>query len=140
MTVWPALGTKLSVDKNGTATTFTDVGQVVSIDGPTAGVGQAETTHLQSTWKEFRPTIPDGGEISMEVEFDPTDTGAGGTHGFLKAIAAIPAKYYWRLTYPTTPPTVDNFRAFLTKHSRSAAGAEENLMSSVTLKIDGSIS
>ena len=136
MTVYPALGTKLSVDKTGGSSSYTDIGQVLSIDGPSSEVGQAKTTNLASTWQEWRPTLPDGGTVGFDVQYDPTDTG---THSFLKTIAATPAKYHWKVTYPTTPETTDSFRAFLTKLGRSASGAEENLEASCELKVDGPI-
>jgi hypothetical protein len=139
MTVWPALGTTLKVDKTGGTSPTTQVGQILSIDGPSSEVGSVETTNLSSTWKQYRPTLPDGGEVSMEIEYDPTDTGTGSSHGFLKTIAGTPAKYTWVVTYPTTPACTDTFVAFLTKLGRSAGGAEENLTSSFTLKIDGTV-
>lgn len=138
-TVWPALGTTLKVDKTGGTNPTTTVGQIVSIDGPSAEVGQVETTNLSSAQKTYRPTLPDGGDVSFEVEYDPTDTGGSGAHGFLKTISQTPAVYTWQVSYPTTPPTTDTFLAFLTKLGRSAGGAEENLAGAVTLKITGPI-
>jgi hypothetical protein len=139
MTVWPALGTALAVDKTGGSSSYTTVGQILSLDLEPE-VGQAETTHLGSTSKTYRPTLPDGGEVSLEVELDLTDTGAGGTHGFLKTISQTPAIYYWKITYPTTPVTTDVFQAFLTKGpGRSAGGPEENLTAAITLKVTGPI-
>jgi len=145
MIIWPALGTTLGVDKTGGGT-YTLIGQILSIDGPSSEVGQVETTHLLSTWKNYRATLPDGGEVAFEVEFDPTDTGTGtgaGGHGYLKQLAAtggVPATKNWQITYPTTPPTTENFAGFLTKFGRSAAGPEDVLKASASIKVDGVIS
>jgi hypothetical protein len=139
MTVWPALGTALLVDKTGATNPTTNVGQILSIDLEPE-VGQAETTNLSSSQKTYRPTLPDGGEVSLEVEYDPTDTGAGNSHAFLKSIQQTPAVYTWKITYPTTPPTSDVFLAFLTKGpGRNAGGPEENLTGAITLKVTGPI-
>lgn len=137
MTVWPALGTTIAVDKTGGSSSYTTIGQVLSIDLEPE-VGSVETTNLSSTTKTYRPTLPDGGEVSLELEYDPTDT--AGTHGFLKTISGTPAIYSWTITYPTTPSKTDVFSAFLTKGpGRSAGGPEENLTGAVTLKITGAI-
>jgi hypothetical protein len=151
MTIWPALGTTLAVNMAGTGTgtgtgSMLVIGQILSIDGPSSEVGQVETTHLLSTWKNYRATLPDGGEVSFEIEFDPTDTATGtaaGGHGALKTLAAtggVPATKGWQITYPTTPATTETFNGFLTKLGRSAGGPEEVLKASASIKIDGVVS
>ena len=139
MTVWPALGTTLKVDKTGGTSPTTVVGQIMSIDGPSSEVGSVETTNLASTFRQWRYTIADGGELNMEIEYDPTDTGTTGSHGFLKSLLATPQMLTWQVCYPTTPPATDTFLGFMTKLGRSAGGPEENLLSSFTIKINGPV-
>lgn len=134
--VYPALGTALSVDKAGTGTTYTPIGQVMSIDGPSNEIGSSETTHLGSTRKTFRPTLPAGGEVTFELEYDPSDT-AG--HAFLRGLADSPQVLSWRVSYPLTPVINDTFEGFLTKFSTSAGGPEDNLMASATIKVTGAV-
>lgn len=134
--VYPALGTILSVDKLGTGVTFTTIDQVLSIDGPSNEVGSAETTHLLSARKTYRPTLPDGGELSFELEYDPSDT-AG--HAYLRGLADAPAILTWRVSYPTSPVIHDTFEGFLTKFGTSAGGPEENLTASATIKVTGAV-
>lgn len=139
MTVWPALGTTLKVDKTGGTNPTTTVGQVLSLDLEPE-VGSVETTNLASTAKTYRPTLPDGGEVSLEIEYDPTDTGVSGSHGWLKSIQQTPAVFTWQIAYPTTPVATDTFLGFLTKGpGRNAGGPEENLTGALTLKVTGPI-
>lgn len=89
-TAWPALGTTVGIDEAyPSAGTYTAIGQIVSMSGAGGGeVGERDTTNLLSTVKTFQPTIPDNGEMTLEINFDPTDA----VHQFL-------------MTLKNTPPT-----------------------------------
>lgn len=135
--VIPALGTKIAVDKTGGETpTYTEISQVLSIEGASNEVGSVETTHLGSTRKTYRPSLPDGGETSFEIEYDPADA----EHVFLRGLADAPAVRSWRIIYPTAPKaTYHTFSGFLTAFNPSAGGPEENLTASITIKVTGPI-
>jgi hypothetical protein len=135
MAVIPASGTMLSVDKLGTGVTWVEVGQIESIEGPSNSVGSIEKTNLSSLRKEYRPGLPDGGEVSLDVQFDPTDA----EHVYLRGLADTPVVKSWRVTYPCTPAVKDTFDGFVTAFNPSAAGDEDNLMASVTIKVTGEI-
>lgn len=134
--VYPALGTTIAVDTTGGSTTYTTIGQVLSIEGPSNEVGSVETTNLSSTRKTYRPTLPDGGELTFELEYDPSDT-AG--HKFLRGLADAPQVLSWQVGYPLSPVVKDTFQGFLTKFAPSAGGPEENLTASVTIKVTGAV-
>lgn len=135
--VIPALGTTISVAKTGGETpTYTEISQVLSIEGASNEVGSVETTHLKSTRKTYRPGLPDGGEVSFEIEYDPADA----EHVWLRSLADAPAVKSWRISYPTQPKaTLDTFDGFLTAFGPSAGGAEENLSASITIKVTGPV-
>lgn len=135
-TVIPALGTTLAVDKAGDGLEYTPITQIVSVEGASNEVGSIETTHLGSTRKTYRPGLPDGGEVSFEVEYDPADT----EHKFLRGLADEPEILSWQISYPTLPKaTLDTFDGFLTAFTPGAGGAEENLTASVTIKVTGPV-
>lgn len=135
--VIPALGTTIAVDKLGGETpTYSVISQVLSIEGASNEVGSIETTHLQSARKTYRPGLPDGGEVSFEVEYDPSDP----DHKFLRGLADEPEILSWQVSYPTEPKaTLDTFDGFLTGFTPSAGGAEENLTASITIKVTGPV-
>jgi Lambda phage tail tube protein, TTP len=133
-TVNPALGTTLSCDFT-TPSTYVAIGQILSIDFEPE-VGSAETTHLGSTTKTYRPTITDAGEITFEVEYDPGDATA---HQKLKALAITPAVHLWKITYADSGTSTDVVNGFLTKMGRSAGGPEDNLTASFTVKCTGAV-
>lgn len=54
----------------------TTIGQVVSADGPNMSFGTVETTHMQSTSREFIGTIADSGDAEFTVNWDPDTAGS----------------------------------------------------------------
>jgi hypothetical protein len=66
-------GTQLQVTVNST---FVAVGQIVEFTGPSGEMGTREVTHLDSSAREFAPTIVDSGELSGTLLYDPTNTAA----------------------------------------------------------------
>jgi hypothetical protein len=133
--VQPALGTTLGCDFT-TPSTYVLIGNITSISGPESEVGSVETTVLTSTRKTYRYTIVDPGELSFELDFDPTDTTS---HTLLAGLQDTPAMHSWQVTYPTTPAKKATFSGFLTKFAPDAGGVEENLTAACTIKVTGAI-
>lgn len=135
MAEYLAQGTTLSVDKTGGGT-YTTLADIVSFDGPSNSVGKVETTNLSSPRKTYRPGLPDGGDLSFDLQFDPADT----THTYLRSLADTPAVLTWQVSYPTLPKaTLDTFEGFLTEFKPGGGGAEELITASVTIAITGAI-
>jgi hypothetical protein len=126
--VQPALGTTIGCDFT-TPSTYVTIGQVLNIS-VSGEVGTAETTHLGSTKKTFRPTLEDPGEINFEIEYDPSDTVS---HTLLETLYAAKTIKGWQIAYVVGTPKV--FQGFLTKLERTAGGPEENLGASFTVKL-----
>lgn len=127
-TVQAALGTTIGCDFV-TAGTYVLIAQVLSISDK-SNVGQAETTHLLSAKKSFRPTLEDPGEINFEIEYDGTDTTS---HQALETLKSAKTIKGWQITYTNAPPKV--FQGFITDLERTAGGPEENQTASLTVKI-----
>lgn len=132
--VQPAAGTTLGVDLT-TPGTYELVGNLLNITGPESEVGSVETTVLTSTRKTYRFTLIDPGEISCEMDFDPTDA----THQALAELQDAPAVHSWQITYATSPPTTATVDGFLLKFQPNAGGVEENLTATLTIKLSGPI-
>lgn len=135
MSVYIGQGTTLSVDKTGGGT-YTKVGTFTSIDGPSSSVGSIETTNLESTRKEYRPGLPDGGEISGTLQFDPAEA----TQAYLAGLADAPEVLSWQVSFPTKPnATLFTVDGFLTEFSPSAGGVEDVIEAAFTVKITGAV-
>jgi len=133
--VQPAAGTTLACDFT-TPLTYVTIGNITSISGPESEVGSVETTVLTSTRKTYRYTIVDPGELSFELDFDPTDTSS---HTLLAGLQDVPALHSWQITFATTPAKKATVSGFLTKFAPNAGGVEENLTAAITVKLTGPI-
>lgn len=52
-----------------------EVGEIVDFNGPGGAAGVIDITHLRSTAKEKLMGIPDEGQISLSLNYNPTDAG-----------------------------------------------------------------
>lgn len=133
--VQPAQGTLLGCDFV-TPSTYVDIGEVLTIK-LSGEVGSIETSKLASQKKTYRPGLPDAGELTFDVHFDPTDPVA---HVYLLQLSNTPAIHKWRVTFATLDsagnpsPTTETLTGFVTKLEQSADGPEENLAASITVK------
>jgi hypothetical protein len=96
---WPALGTTIAIDEAYPPSgTYSLIGEVIKIGNAGGGeVGKRDTTNLSSTIKTYAPTIPDPGDLSITLNFDPTDS----VHKFVRNLQGTP---------PTPPYVSNNFK------------------------------
>lgn len=136
-TTWPAQGTTLAIDETGTGT-YSLINNIRSITNLGGGSNaQADTTVLASTVKTFRQTIPDNGEVGVDLNWDPTDT----VHRMIRDLkdTAGSGPNNFKATYNTGSTTsTEVFAANVSEVSGAdATGPEENLEASLTLKVTG---
>jgi predicted secreted protein len=70
-------GSSFQRSSDGTSTgTFTAIGEVMSISPPNLSRETVDATHMASTdgWREFIAGLKDGGEVSIQCNFDPNGT------------------------------------------------------------------
>ena len=120
--------------------TYSLINEVISIDNAGGGtVAQAKTTWLSSTVHTYRGTIPDNAEVSMEMNYDPTDA----VHKFIRNLKDTPANgpNNYQVTF-NTGNTVSTavFSANVSEFNGPTAGdVEENLTATLTVKISGAV-
>ena len=136
---WPALGTTIGIDKTNSGT-FSLIGNVTTFSNAGGGtMGQRETTFLGSAAHTFAPTIPDNGEFTFSVWFDPTDTTPNFVRGLKDANAlgvnAVKVTYNDGVT-----PSTDVMQAFTTNFDGiNGDGVDENLTADITMKVTGAV-
>lgn len=137
----PSFGAAIAVDYAG-GTAYTALPQVRDITGPGISRGSTDVTTHDSPdgWREFLPGLPDGGEISFEVSWDPgtathkQTAGTGFLGDFDSTGCTIPA---WQFTLPVcTGTAIWTFDAFYTG-AEGAVPVEGELIQSLTAKITG---
>lgn len=136
MSKLPGKGTLLQLGDGGSPSeTFTTIADRVQIGGPNMSVGSRETTHLDSDAKEFEPTIPDGGDLTMTLFYDPNET----THQGLTGLVAAPANVHWKLVFNDGMATPANYllNGHITGFNHTGMEVESNLQAEVTIKLNG---
>lgn len=125
-----AFGTIWAMD-GGTAT-FTDVGELTSIDLLDVEVDSIDVSSHDSPsqWREFVAGMKDGGELTMEVNYDPA------LHGTL--FSALGVSQGHRITLPDAGAATITFDGFVSGMTAQAP-YDDKLSASVTVKVTGAV-
>jgi hypothetical protein len=123
-----------SILKATISSVLTAIAQVTEIDGPSIEVGTKEITNLSDTVKKFRALLPDYGEVTFTIEYDPADT----THAFLQTTVATSPQsaIVYELDFSDTTHKA-TFSAFITEFHPKGMTPEDTLEADVKLKITG---
>lgn len=116
----------------------TTVAGVTNIGGPGLTLETIDVTNHSSTsaWREFVGGLKDGGEISLDIVFDPAAATHKNASGGLLYLLTTRASASFTITFPDAAPTTWTFAAFVTSFEVGAPVAD-GLTASVTLKITG---
>ena len=131
MANYAAYGSLLKI--NGTT-----VAGVTNISGPGLTLETIDVTNHSSTsgWREHVGGLKDGGEVSLDIVYDPAEaTHMNASGGLLYELDQGTSESF-SLTFSDTGATVWSFTAFVTSFEPSGAVAD-GLTAAVTLKITG---
>jgi len=127
-------GTVFKRSSDGTSGgTMTAVADVISISGPSLARDTVDVTDMNSTerWREYIGGLKDGGEVTIEVGFDPDATDV--TH-WLADINTNTAGYYQIVWL--NGPTTWGFSAIMTGMP-STTPLDDKMTASITYKLSG---
>jgi hypothetical protein len=123
-------GTLLKVDISSTLTT---IPQVVSVTPPSLEMGNVETTHLTSTARENKATIPDPGEVSFSLEWDPANT----VHQQLWTYFQAGTTVNWTITMSDAGNCVIDFDGHIQNFGVDELSVDSVAVIPVTIKLSG---
>lgn len=126
-------GTALQRGDGATPTeTFTTIANLTSIEGPGIERETIDVTAHDSEggWMEFVGGLKDGGEVEVEVNYDPSQ------HDTLVADFDDEDPTNYRLVFPDDIATTWSFSAILTEFSPEAP-YDDKLVASMTFKVTG---
>ena len=134
-------GTTLKLGDGEAIESFTAVAEVVDINGPGIKRDARETTHHQSSdkFREYKPGLKDGGEISFTVNLLPGNATHGTAATGLLGTINDDELHNWELVLPENAPETQydwSFAAFLTSFDVKYPKGE-NITAELTLKISG---
>src|SRR5579871_5136727 len=70
----PTQGVAIKRGDGGAPETFTKIGEVVDFDGPGGKANIIDATSLDSVAKEKLAGLPDEGQVTLTINFVPSDT------------------------------------------------------------------
>lgn len=112
----------------------TTIAQVRDIGGPGLSMDTLDVTTHDSTdaWREFVGGLKDGGEVSLELVWDPDNA----SQTLLRTDLDGRTVSTWSITFVDPTPAVVTFSALVTQFEPSA-NVEDELTVSATLKVTG---
>jgi len=132
-----AFGTLLKVGDGGTPESFTTIAEVSNIGGPALKLEPIDVTNHSSTggWKEFVGGLLEGGELSLEINYDPTHATHDASTGLIADMAARTVRNF-QLVFPDTSSTTWSFAALVTGFEPSEP-VDGKLSAAVALTVSG---
>ena len=109
-----------------------EIGEVTDWDGPGGSATMYETTHLRSEAKEKKIGLMDEGQLTLSINWEPSDTGQQAARD---ARAARTEKSF-RLTY--TDDSTATFDGYVIGMS-SSGGVDNKVSGSITIEISGPV-
>ena len=120
---------------NGTLTPveWSEVGEVVDMNLEDPGATEINTTHLQSTAKEYLMGLEDAGSYTFSVNWLFTDAGQEA----LRTAKTSRALKNFRVTY--SDDSTATFSAYVQTFTGPSLGVDDKMSGSITLKISGAV-
>lgn len=130
-----AQGTLLQRGDGASPEVFTTVAEVGSISGPSLTADLIDVTNHSSPsrFREYIQGLKDGGELTFDLNYQPTEATHNNATGVLGDWNTGARKNY-RLRFPTTP-TVDWLLPIIVTNFEMNADVAEQLKASVTMKV-----
>jgi predicted secreted protein len=137
MAALSAFGTFLKIGNGGGPETFTTISYVRDISGPSLEMEALETTNHSSTsgWRTFIGGLLTGGEVTLEILYDPDDATHNATAGLINDMENRTVRNF-QLVFTDPTPTTWSFAALVTGFEPSAP-YDDLLTASVTLTVSG---
>ncbi|WUI00204.1 phage tail tube protein [Spirillospora sp. NBC_00431] len=125
-------GAQLKRGDGGSPEVFTAIANSTNIEGPGIERETYDVTAHDSpdAWREFIGGLKDGGEVSIDLNYDPSK------HDALVADFEDADPRNYQLVFPDSESTTWSFKAILTEFSPEAPH-DDKLAASATFKVSG---
>lgn len=132
---------KISVE-SATPDTFTEIAQVNSVGSISITSDEVEVTTLDNTsgFREYLQTFKDAGELPLTLVWDPALPTHGPTATGLWGLMVSGEVKTWQIEFPTTPPYIAEFDAFVKSFPTPSMTPDDALTADVTLRVSGTVS
>lgn len=128
------IGGKLQVGNGASPEVFTDIAEIVSIDGPNLSLEEKDATTLDSGGvKQTIPGLVDYGSLDLEMYFIKHSTQTQ-----LRGDATSRVERHYKITMPTSPTTVGTFTGYVNKWGQGMSPTDP-MSAKVGIKINSAI-
>lgn len=128
------VGLTLGYSTEEVASTYTLVGQLTSLNGPTQSKETIDVTSFDSSggYREFIDGFKDGGEISGDMNFTSESFQA------MQTLFDSNSDIHWKISLPNEEKTEITFDGKLTSNQMSASVGDK-VSASITIKVSGKV-
>jgi len=126
-------GVKLAVS-TGSPTEFSNIGNIVDFSGPGGQAAVIDISNLDSTFREKMMGLPDEGQITFNLNWDPDNA----THTTLRSNRAARTRTEFRITLTDATPTAGRFFGYVLG-LQLAGGVDAVVKAALTVEIDGPV-
>lgn len=133
-----AHGTLLQIGDGGSPTeTFTTIAEVTEISGPSLEQEPLDVTSHESSggFREFVGGLIDGGEVTLSLNYIPTDATQNATTGLIADLKNMVVRNF-QLVFPDVGSTTWSFPALVMSFEPTEP-VDDKLGADVTLKVAG---
>lgn len=138
MSAYKGFGTLVKRGDGGAPENFTTILNAKDLDGPGMKMDFEDvTTHSSAAagvFKEWLPTLMDGGNVKFDILWDPNDV----THVGLQADQTTQVKRNFQVVFPTSPAKTAAFAAYIDDFSFKAP-VKGVIMRQLSLKVTGPV-
>ena len=124
------------MDTSVSPNAYVEIGQVVSIGGPSGSTGEIDVTNLSSAAREFVPSLPDWGDVSLSVVWDPATT--ANQHDALWTDFSAQTTGTYQIRLSDSPQTTLTFSAFPNSYPINIA-VDDKVGADIGLRITGAV-
>lgn len=124
------------LDETASPNAYQEIGQVISIGGPTGTTGEIDVTNLSSSAKEFIPSLPDWGSVDSEIVFDQATT--ANRHQELWDDFSAQTVGTYKITLTDSPQTTFTFTAYPSQFALNIA-VDDKVGASISLRITSAV-
>ena len=118
----------------GSPTSFSNIANVTGFSGPGGAASVIDITNLSSTAKEKLMGLPDEGQFTLDLNFDPD----AASHIALRANRAARTRTEFKINFTDATPTTATFFGYVLGFQINGA-TDAAIKCSVTIEIDGAV-
>lgn len=126
-------GVTISV-ATGSPNAQVNIGNVIGIKGPGGAASVIDVTNLDSSAKEKLMGLPDEGQVTLDINYDPDNA----THIVLRAARRARTRCEFVITLTDSTATTLHFFAYVLSFSMDIS-VDQAVKVSVTLEVDGAV-